>query len=382
MRLVIVSHTPHYRRGREVVGWAPTIREISQLASRFTSVRHVACLYDADAPDSAIPYAADNVELVPVPPAGAAGALGKLDALRTSPRYAAAIRRELAGADLVHVRAPANIALVAMVVLAGRKTPVWFKYAGNWRPDGVESPSYTLQRWWLRAPLHRGLVTVNGRWPDQPSWVRSFNNPSLDEADLEQGARAAAGKALGRQVRLVFVGQLLAAKGAGRALDIVARVRAFGIDAQLELVGDGAERAALEQQALALGLGAAVRFAGWQPPARVRASYASAHFVLLPSSTEGWPKVLSEGMAYGAVPLAGAVSAIPQILGELGIGAALHPTDIDGFANVIARYIDDPSSWSRESARAVRGAAAFSYRDYLRAVDTLLHDLGLGARGR
>ncbi|MEJ7712203.1 MAG: hypothetical protein WKF84_20655 [Pyrinomonadaceae bacterium] len=38
MKLLIVSHTPHYWRSGELVGWGPTIREIDQLASLFKQV--------------------------------------------------------------------------------------------------------------------------------------------------------------------------------------------------------------------------------------------------------------------------------------------------------------------------------------------------------
>ena len=42
MRLVIVSHTPHYRKDGAVVGWAATVREIDRLASIFEEVVHLA----------------------------------------------------------------------------------------------------------------------------------------------------------------------------------------------------------------------------------------------------------------------------------------------------------------------------------------------------
>lgn len=267
MRLVIVSLMPHHLRDGVVVGWGPTVRELDHLATRFDTVRHVATLYDEPAPDSALPYAAPNLELIPVRPSGAPGFRGKLDALRAIPHYLRAILRELPAADMVHVRAPASIALLAMVLLSARRTPKprWFKYAGNWRPEGRESPSYTLQRWWLSRPFHRGVVTVNGEWPDQPPWVRAFFNPSLDDIDLERGRHIAAGKRLAGSIQLLYVGRIEVPKGAGRALEVLARLRARGVDARLELVGDGPERPRLEQRAIDLQLGDRVRFRGWQP---------------------------------------------------------------------------------------------------------------------
>lgn len=379
MRLLVISHTPHYRRAEEIVGWGPTIRELDHLASRFERVRHVACLHSDAAPESALAYRAKNIELVPVPPAGADGFLGKLDVLRTSPTYLRTIVRELGVADMVHVRAPANIALIAMLVLAGRKHPTarWFKYAGNWTPNKRESASYAIQRWWLRRGRHGGLVTVNGAWPDQAAWIRTFYNPSLDDDELEQGKRAAAAKHLGTPIRLLYVGQLLASKGAGRAIEVLARVRERGVEAVLEIVGDGSERATFEAAARALNVEAHVAFRGWQTPTRIHRSYEQAHFLILPSAGEGWPKVLSEGMAFGAVPLAGAVSSIPQYLRAMKTGAAFDPFDLESFASAIESYARDVGRWQTESANAVAAAAVFSYRSYLESVDDLLETLAV-----
>lgn len=376
-RLLIVSHTPHHRRDDEIVGWAPTIRELDQLAGRFARVRHVACLYPGDAPTSAIPYRASNIELVPVPPAGGDGLRGKLGVLRVGPHYARTIHRELLDADMVHVRAPANIAIVAMAMLWFRRAPRmrWFKYAGNWSPRDHDHATYALQRWWLSRAGHGGIVTVNGRWPNQPAFVREFRNPSLDNHDLDRGKRAAERKVLRAPFRLVFVGALNEDKGTGRALRILATLRSRGVDARLDVLGDGPDRARFEALARELQLTSFTRFLGWQPPAVVHAAYEDAHFLVLPSATEGWPKVLSEGMAFGVVPLAGDVSGIRGQLADLQIGAALPVHDVAGFADAIAAYVEAPTRWATESARAIEAAPLFSFQRYLSAVDELVAEL-------
>lgn len=324
-------------------------------------------------------YASTNIELVPVRPSGGMGVVGKLDALHAAPSYVATLLRELKQADIVHVRAPANIAMVAMLLLSTRQEPRarWFKYAGNWRPTRGESPSYTMQRLWLQHAPHHGVVTINGEWPDQAPWIRTFYNPSLDDEQLNRGRDIARHKRLAEPVRLLYVGQLLRSKGAGRAIEVLARLRARSFPVMLEVIGDGPDAA--EFQALAGTLGVDVAFRGWQAPAAVHDAYREAHVLLLPSESEGWPKVLSEGMAYGLVPVAGAVGSIPQYLRRFGTGAGLDPTDVDGFAAKIATYIADPAVWLEESRRAVEAARCFSYSHYLESVDVLLRDLGCTA---
>ena len=70
MRLLIVSHTPHFDSGDQAVGWGPTVRELSYLAALFDSVTHIAVGYPGPAPASALPYAAGNVRVRLVEPAG------------------------------------------------------------------------------------------------------------------------------------------------------------------------------------------------------------------------------------------------------------------------------------------------------------------------
>ena len=377
MKLLIVSHTTHYQDGGHIVGWGPTVRELDALAALFDEIVHVATIYPSSAPASALPYTATNVRLRLVPPAGGDSMADKLGILAAYPRYARVIREELARADAVQVRCPANISLAALALLSRAKQPSyrWVKYAGNWQPAGGEPWSYALQRRWLAANRHRGVVTVNGRWPDQPPHVHAFDNPCLTDTETAAGEAAAAGKPLTRPVELLFVGALNEGKGTGRALQVAAELGRRGVACRLRLLGDGPDRTRYEAWAREHGVDA--RFLGWVPRADIAAYYASAHFILLPSQSEGWPKVLSEAMAFGVVPVAAAVSSIPQILTETGAGFAYAPDDIAGMAGGVARLVADPAAWSAAAQAGVVAARRFTYRAYQRAVA----DLFAGAWG-
>ena len=357
------------------MGWGPTVRELDHLAGLFGELVHVAPVHAGDAPASELPYTAGNVRVVAVSPAGGTGWKEKLSVLRAVPQYLRAIRRELRDSDIVHVRCPSNIGLVASLLLAFRRRPAarWIKYAGNWSPAGRENVSYRLQRWILRRDLARGYVTVNGRWPNQPVHVRSFLNPCLTEQELRDGAAAAARKTLEPPVRLLFVGRLDEDKGCGRVLEILEELRRDGLDASLDAIGHGPDRDRFEARAARGGLAGAVRFHGWLPRAELASFYARAHFLLLPSSSsEGWPKVISEGMAYGVVPLTSNVSSIPQILGDFGVGQVRGARDREGFVALLRDYVRSPERWQAESRRAVEAARAFSYGAYQAAVRNLL----------
>jgi glycosyltransferase involved in cell wall biosynthesis len=377
MRLVVISHTPHYRTASGgVVGWGPTVRELDQLATRFSTVTHIAHLHDGPVPESFLPYANPTIELVPLPPSGGDDLRGKWSALAAVPAYARTVWPALRAADVVHVRAPANVALVAslLLLLVRRDQRRWIKYAGNWGASQQTALSYRLQRWYLRRPWHRGIVTVNGTWPDDPPHVRAFYNPSLTDDELASAAAASAGKVLDRPVRLLFVGRMDANKGAIDAVRTLALVRDAGCDAVLDLIGDGPERARAEAEAARLGVAGAVRSQGWLPRTALGEHYAAAHMILAPSRTEGWPKVLAEAMAARVVPIAAAVGAIPEYLRDLQVGTALADASPDQLAAAVLAYVNDADRWNREAERACKAAHRFTYSAYLRAVDELLRE--------
>ena len=106
----------------------------------------------------------------------------------------------------------------------------------------------------------------------------------------------------------------------------------------LDLIGEGAERAALEAQALALGLGARVRFVGYRPePALDLGRY---HALLLSSDFEGVPAVLLEALAAGIDIVATECSAsVASLLGKGRFGALVPVRDCDALAAAIAALV-------------------------------------------
>ncbi len=375
MRLLIISNMPHYQRDGQVVGWGPTVREINHLAQLFDSIGHIGCLHEGTAPPNALPYSTNRLRFIPLPPAGGTSLPEKLAILAHFLRYARTILRELPGCDVVHVRCPANICLLAIVMLAFCRKPKrrWIKFATNWNPSRNEAWSSTFQRWWLRRGWARAWVTVNGEYSGQPAHVRPFLNPCLDDAELTQARLLTARKPALNPLRLLFVGTLDPNKGVLRALEIVRLVRAHGADVRFEVVGNGVERLALEREIAEWGMAEAVTLHGWLPRTALGEIYARNHLILLTSESEGWPKVLSEAMAYGVVPVASAISCIPDYLTKFHVGRAVPWSDLPAFAQAALAYARAPGTWQTESSRAMAAAGQFSYSNYLNQVRELLN---------
>jgi glycosyltransferase involved in cell wall biosynthesis len=377
--LLIISHTPHYRQNGQIVGWGPTVREIDHLATLFDRVKHLAVLYDEAPPLSSLPYTARNISLIPVRPSGGDGWRNKLDVLLAYREYWQAIHREvsmLSEEDVIHVRCPANLSLLAVVYLTiTRKAPRrWIKYAGNWKPNASDFMSYKWQRWLLHHNFPNSIVTINGQWPRQPIHIISFYNPCLTLSDILEGQQIAQKKTLSIPARLLFAGSFDVGKGIFEIVAIAKQLMGSTVQFEIDFVGDGPQRSPLEQMVQEAGMTEQVSFHGWVPKTELAQYYRKAHFLVFPSRSEGWPKVLSEGMAYGVVPLAGSVSSIPQILEKCGTGMALDPLSPQAFVDAILGYITDPGRWQSESAAARQASAQFTYEVYLDRVKAMFAD--------
>ncbi len=391
----MVSHTPHYfDADGTLVGWGATVRELDRLSRLFERIIHLAPIYAEPAPASSLPYDSSRIEVRGLAPAGGEGFVDKLGVLTQAPAFFRALHRAYGECDAVHVRAPANVAMLSMVAFSAcaPAKPWWFKYAGNWSPSGGHDfRSYRLQRRWLainrgRGSARRGsgpmVVTVNGRKPGDGEHVHSFMNPCLTRAELETARRSALDKSFDGPLELLFVGRLDGHKGAARALRVIKVLQDRGTEVRLVIAGDGPARAAMERLAAELGIVERVEFKGWLPRRQLDLCYARAHGLLLPSASEGWPKVLSEAMAHGALALTSRVSSIASTLEELGgdesIGWTFEVHDIEGYASVAEGILASEQRFKRRCRRAAEAAEAFSYEAYLEQVRELFrHGLGL-----
>ncbi|WP_316945181.1 glycosyltransferase [Flavobacterium sp. ACAM 123] len=100
------------------------------------------------------------------------------------------------------------------------------------------------------------------------------------------------------------------------AIQLFELLQTKGYDACLDLYGEGIERNRLEDYIKINNLGNNIKLKGNQSKEVMQKAYQWSHFVVLPSESEGWPKAIAEGMFWGCVPLATAVSCVPFMLDQ------------------------------------------------------------------
>lgn len=309
MRILVISHTEHYTDANgTTVGWGPTVKELDALADAFGEVVHIACLHNSTAPASAIPYNG-NVRFVPIKPFGGKGILNKLSILISAFTNMRIIRREMMNADVFQFRAPTSIGLYLIPYLSFFSSKKgWYKYAGNWvQKNGPIS--YRLQKWMLLSLQNRN-ITINGSWDNQPLKCISFENPCITNEERIEGLNTTQQRMFTKPARLCFVGRLDAEKGIDDILQAINDYPDKNAFSGLDIVGDGAEMEELKFKTKDICI--PITFHGSLSREKVISIYKNADFILLPSKSEGFPKVIAEAANYGCIPIVSDVSAIGQ----------------------------------------------------------------------
>ncbi len=224
--------------------------------------------------------------------------------------------------------------------------------------------------WYLRSVLSTRVVCVSEATRRQ--MIRQFRVPAgklvtvHDGIDTERFVpntrfRAERRRAWGIGVEaLVFgaVSRLSYEKGLDIAIDAFARLRSRrpGQEMHLVLVGEGAERARLQEQARAAGVGGQVHFPGFT--AAPWEAYCGLDFFLMPSRDEALGLSLLEAMACGCCPIATAVGGIPEVVGDPSRGWLVPRDDAAAFLEAM--------DGAAQTGPAERAALARRGREHVR----------------
>ena len=262
-----------------------------------------------------------------------------------------------------------------MKVLLGRGCPPIMAKISNeleWRHKSA-SARFWYRIWlYLQGRAFTGAVAMEEAMAPEivrylhlrPDQVTVIPDPALTGALL-----AALGSAPrpfwrpGQARRFVAVGRLVRQKNLPLMLNAFAQGAAPAD--RLDLIGDGPDRAALEAQVAALGLGDRVRFLGYRPePALELRHY---HALLLSSDFEGVPAVLLEALAAGIAIVATRCSAsVESLLGHGRYGTLIAPGDCAALADAIATLVPGRKDRAAHFAAASRFTTEAAGPAYLR----------------
>jgi glycosyltransferase involved in cell wall biosynthesis len=241
----------------------------------------------------------------------------------------------------------------------------------DWRARAGTSPRAALWHRALERPLLRRLAGVHGTRPSEVESARGSLAPGVEPEcipwtlpgdDAASGtARAAAAPGASRPPSRPFVlgvGRLHPIKGIERAIAALSRLPAQERP-RLLLAGAGSRSyvARLARRADDLGVRGDVEFLGLVGGAALRALYAEARALVLPSRYENFGMVVLEALRAGC-PVVASRETPWECLDETGAGRVVDADDREAFAAAIARFAD-PTGRARAASA---GRALFAER--------------------
>jgi glycosyltransferase involved in cell wall biosynthesis len=179
-------------------------------------------------------------------------------------------------------------------------------------------------------------------------------NPAPDVAEL--APRAELRRSLGVE------GPLLATAGRltpQKALDVAFAALQELAGATLLVVGDGEERARLEQSARTLAVADRVRFLGARPREEVLRVLRAADAAVLSSDWENFPHAVVEALAVGTPVVATTVGGVPEVVQDGVNGLLVPPGDGAALAVALRRVLGEPELRERLAAAAPKSVERF-----------------------
>jgi glycosyltransferase involved in cell wall biosynthesis len=206
-----------------------------------------------------------------------------------------------------------------------------------------------------RTFAHAQLVLANSAGTQERCRALGARATTVVHLGTDLPSEAARNIRADRPPTLVTVGHLVARKRHADAIEALAMLAPRHPDLRYTIVGDGPERAALEDLAQQRDLRDRIDFTGQLPPEAARARAAQADLFVLPSVDEAFGVAYVEAMAAGVPAIGCAHEDGPNEIAAAGPGLVQVPArDPQALATAIDRLLSDPP------ARAALGRQARS----------------------
>jgi glycosyltransferase involved in cell wall biosynthesis len=355
MTFCIITHVSHGFQNGKYFAYSPYVREINIWSKYVDDIILVAPLNLQSQTSINIEYSHSKIYFKEVTLFNFLSPKSIFKTFFRLPRIIIQIYKAMKDSDHIHLRCPGNMGLLGCFVqILFPSKPKTAKYAGNWDPKSKQPFSYRLQKWILNNTFltRKMQVLVYGEWENSTKNIKSFFTASYyDNEKIDVKPRELKGK-----ISFLFVGTLSKGKQPLYVVKLIEQLYKNGNEVQLVIYGDGIQRVELEGYISEKKLENIVYIKGNQSQEIIIKAYLDNHFVVLPSLSEGWPKVIAEGMFWGCLPIATRVSCVPNMLANGKSGILLDlilEKDVENIQRLLVNtslYIEKVNnavSWSR-----------------------------------
>ena len=142
--------------------------------------------------------------------------------------------------------------------------------------------------------------------------------------------------------RLVCVARFDPEKGHLVLLEALGRLAREGVAFELDLIGDGLMRPAIESACARLGIAQRVQLSGWLGSEQVHDHLVASRIFVSTSFMEGLPVVLMEALALGRPVVATYLAGIPELVVPGENGWLVPASDVDALARALREALTAP----------------------------------------
>lgn len=360
MRLTITVDQRYWQTpdGATWTRMPPHYRFLERHLRIFDSVRVIArAIQTPEPPADAVRVDGPSVEVQPIP-----GYAGPREFLRQAARVLRHLHNALHPEEATLLRLPCLFAGFLRLKGVPYGVEVLGDPAGVYSSGVVRTKLHPLYRRWFVWNLRRQCANAAAAGYVSRQLAQRYPSRSshfLLDIDLPEEAFADSPRSLPESGPLEIVtagGFDHPVKGHDVLIAAISRLRASGLDARLNLVGDGNLRN--ELAALAAQLNVPLRFAGQLSGSHlVRQVFRSGSLFALASRSEGKPRALIEAMALGLPAVATNVGGIPEVLPR---EQTVARDDAAALAAAMKATLTDPARYARLSAEGICTAREYN----------------------
>jgi len=371
MRLLVITHVLHKVHDNKIYGYGPYIKEMNLWLKHVEEAKILGPLDNTmEVSKIDLAYKHEKISFNKVPLFSLVSIKEILLTLLKLPILLFKIIQAMFWADHIHLRCPGNMGLLGSIV------QVFFpwkiktaKYAGNWDPNSKQPWSYNLQKFILSSTFLSKNMTVltYGQWKNQSENILPFFTASYKSSEIIECKP----RQFNGVTKLVFVGSLNHGKRPLLALESIKVMKDMNLNIHLDVMGDGTDREQLESYIRENNLQNQVTLHGNQNAQFVKEHYQQAHFLILMSKSEGWPKVVAEAMFWGCVPISTNVSCVNYMMGE-GTRGKIALVDATDIATKVSEYTLNEKLYKETSIAGMQWSRHYTLESFDEAIAKVL----------
>ncbi|MBP0019983.1 MAG: glycosyltransferase family 4 protein [Cyanobacteria bacterium SBLK] len=210
------------------------------------------------------------------------------------------------------------------------------------RPDGSIATVDRLKLWVTRFATNISVSEAIASHLPISSTI--IHNPYRDDIFQDMPE-------IRREKELVFVGRLVSDKGVDLLLDSLWDLKQKGLFPQLTIIGEGADKNSLQQQAKQLQIDSQVRFVGVYSPLEVAKTLNAHKILVIPSRwQEPFGIVALEGIACGCIIVGSSGGGLTAAIADCG--ETFLNGDRNALTKILAEFLTNPDKIAKYRGNA------------------------------